>query len=144
MSDTTSPLDSAAPVERSEGRWPISRELRAKAVRVVEEGVDHDDKRIALSAAKLLTDVDALNIRDEIETDKRERLDRGLPTEISDSATLGAAIAGLADQLGGILGNRPDQDQAVVTPAELREGEARRLADRSESGDDEPEAAKGV
>ena len=92
------------PVERSEGRWPISRELRTKAVRVVEGALDGDDARLATSAAKLLGDIDSLNIRDEIEEDKRRRLDAGMPTERLDAGTLGDAAKQIADELARLTG----------------------------------------
>ena len=116
MSDTTSPLESVEPVERSEGRWPISHKLRAKAVRVVEDALDHDDKRLATSAAKLLGDIDSLNIRDEAETDKRRRLDAGMPTERMDAGTLGDAAQKIADELarltGGGVGKKQVENEA--------------------------------
>ena len=125
MSDTTSPLESSAPVERNEGRWPISRDLRTKAVKVVEEALDGDDPRLATSAAKLLGDIDSLNIRDEIEEDKRRRLDAGMPTERLDAGTLGDAAKQIADELARLtggdvarkqVGNEADNDLRLDGP----------------------------
>lgn len=104
MSDTTSPLESGVPVERSEGRWPISRKLREKAVEVVEGALGSTDQRLATSAAKLLSDIDSLNLRDEVEADKRQRLDAGMPTERLDAGTLGDAAKKIADELARLTG----------------------------------------
>lgn len=71
---------------------------------MVEESLDHDDKRLAASAAKLLGDFDSLNIRDEAEVDKRKRLDAGLPTERLDAGTLGDAAQKIADELARLTG----------------------------------------
>lgn len=81
------------------------------------------------------------NIAVEQFRDKQERLDRGEPTEISDHATLGTAVASLADRLNDLIGNGAGADQATVRVVEAGKIPVRVVEDRAEPSDPDEEAA---
>ena len=107
MSDTTSNLEPSSDGESPGGRWPIDNTLRKSALSVIEHRLKDKNDPAALTAAKLAADIDSLNLRDEIELDKRGRLDAGLPTARLDSGPLGDAAQQLADELARLTGSEP-------------------------------------
>ena len=101
-----------------------------------------DDKRSFLSGVKLIVDMDSNNLRDEIEQDKRQRLDEGRPTEICTAGSLTDTASRILADVANLTG-QPQRQAPLEVVAEQVEGDRTRAIespDRKESGDDEPKA----
>ena len=115
--------------------WPELKDLKGKALKVLETALDEGTPRDQMQAAAMVKGMDDSNIKVEELRDKQARLDAGQPTEISDQATLGTAVADLADRLGSILGHGAGADQTTVRVVESREAAVQELPDRTEPSD---------
>lgn len=102
---------------------------------VIEKALVDGTPRDKLQAASMVKSMDDANIKVAEFRDRQERLDSGQPTEISDQATLGTAVADLADRLGSILGHGAGADQTTVRVVESREAAVQELPDRTEPSD---------
>lgn len=99
--------------------------------------------RDKLSAAMMVKSMDDTNVKVAEFDDKTSRLDRNLPTEISDHGTLGAAVADLTGRLGGILGDGPGENQRAIKVVGAGDAPIHVIEDRTESSDADPEATGG-
>lgn len=65
--------------------WPITPEMQARLVERTMELVDSPDDRIAVGAVRVGVAIVDANIRVDLEEDKADRLDAGLPTDRVDT-----------------------------------------------------------
>lgn len=127
--------------------WPDLSELKRGAFRVLGEVLDENSDhtiRDRLQAASMVKSMDETNLKLAEFRDKQERLDSGRPTEISDIGSLGVAASDLANRIGAVIGNRAGDDPRAVRVVEGSEAEVRRLEDRAEPCDVDPEAVEGA
>ena len=79
--------------------WPELKDLKGKALKVLETALDDGTPRDQMQAAAMVKGMDDSNIKVEELRDKQARLDAGQPTQITDIGSLGEAAASLAMQL---------------------------------------------
>lgn len=126
--------------------WPDLTELKKGAYRVLGEVLAVDSEhtvRDRLQAASMVKSMDDTNVKVAEFEDKKERLDRGSPTEISDFSSLGAAASDLANRLSAVIGNRAGNDPRVVEVAGRGEDQVLGIEDRAEPIDVDAEATQG-
>lgn len=83
--------------------WSELQGLKEKALEVLEDALVTGTPRDKLSAAMMVKGMDDSNIKVEEFKDKTARLDAGMPTDITDTLTLGEAAKALTAQLEQII-----------------------------------------
>jgi len=68
-------------------KWPMTPEMRARAVERVGESIDDPDSRVAIRAVEALVAMNAQNVTIDMAEERSDRLDAGEPTERAESNT---------------------------------------------------------
>jgi len=119
--------------------WDELQGLKGKALEVLNHALTDGTPRDKMQAAMVVKGMDDSNIKVAEFNDKTARLDSGLPTEISDHATLGSAVADLAGRLGSILGDGAGATQQPLKVVERGEAPIRVIGGRTEPSDPDEE-----
>lgn len=123
-------------------KWNIPQSLLDRCVAEMEKALTDGTLRDKQTTATILKGMVESNLKHDEFDDKRERLDSGKPTEISDLGSLGAAALDLTNRIGAAIGNEPEDDERVVRVVEGGGSEVQGLPSGAEPSDLDEEATR--